>query len=241
MLSVVGSAKQLYSMLSPSAARAPAHLTENKVAEYTCEAITLFANDAHQGLQYPAMSIDLEWSKLDSSLSSYLVDVLNRQLANTTRPSFIGPVEVTSLDFGSVAPDVELVNLRDIYRDFLEDDEQEPVKVIAGPDDADGFEWFRGGSSVPAPPVTHPVRPLGFVQRDTCTVFARDVWSPTGKLQAMQWDLFLSSYESDSPLNAKLNAGNRAQHQHAADSARGHVLTIGIWTTRAYHRFYGNT
>ncbi|KAF8891386.1 hypothetical protein BD779DRAFT_1661759 [Infundibulicybe gibba] len=97
------------------------------------------------------MSIDLEWSKLDSSLSSYLVDVLNRQLANTTRPSFIGPVEVTSLDFGSVAPDVELVDLRDIYRDFLEDDEQDdehgPVKVTAGPDDADGFEWVPRGDS----------------------------------------------------------------------------------------------
>jgi distribution and morphology protein 12 len=90
------------------------------------------------------MSIDLEWSKLDSSLASHLVDVLNRQLANTTRPSFIGPVEVTSLDFGSIAPDIELVDLRDIYRDFLEDDddlERDPVKVTEGAEDDDGFEW----------------------------------------------------------------------------------------------------
>ena len=69
------------------------------------------------------MSIDLEWDKLDASLSSRLVDILNRQLANTTRPSFIGPIEVSSLDFGSIAPDIELVDLRDIYRDFLEDDD----------------------------------------------------------------------------------------------------------------------
>ncbi|KDR73694.1 hypothetical protein GALMADRAFT_72361 [Galerina marginata CBS 339.88] len=91
------------------------------------------------------MSIDLEWIKLDSSFASYLVDVLNRQLGNAERPSFIGPVEVTSLEFGSVAPDVELVDLRDIYRDFLEDDDDEsdrgPVKVTEGAEDEEGFEW----------------------------------------------------------------------------------------------------
>ncbi|PBK93159.1 hypothetical protein ARMGADRAFT_1012843 [Armillaria gallica] len=89
------------------------------------------------------MSIDLEWSKLDSSLSTKLVEILNRQLSSTSRPSFIGPVEVTSLEFGSTAPDVELVDLRDIYRDFLEDDDEEkdPVKVTEGGDDDDEFEW----------------------------------------------------------------------------------------------------
>ncbi|KAH9484448.1 Mitochondrial distribution and morphology protein 12 [Psilocybe cubensis] len=92
------------------------------------------------------MSIDLEWVKLDATLASYLVDVLNRQLKNAERPSFIGPVEVTSLEFGTTAPDVELVDLRDIYRDFLEDEEDNdsdrgPVKVTEGADDEEGFEW----------------------------------------------------------------------------------------------------
>ena len=50
--------------------------------------------------------------------------LLNRQLASTTKPSFIGPIEVTSLDFGTSGPDVELVDLCDIYRDFLEDEEE---------------------------------------------------------------------------------------------------------------------
>ena len=71
------------------------------------------------------MSIDLEWPMLDTALADTLVALLNRQLSATHRPSFIGPVEVTSLDFGTAAPDVELVDLRDIYRDFLEDDEDE--------------------------------------------------------------------------------------------------------------------
>ncbi|RDX56344.1 hypothetical protein OH76DRAFT_1451494 [Lentinus brumalis] len=94
------------------------------------------------------MSIDLEWNRLDSSLASTLVDLINRQLASTPRPSFIGPIEVTSFDFGTNAPDVELVDLRDIYRDFLEDDEEDedgdngapPVKVTEFSDDED-FEW----------------------------------------------------------------------------------------------------
>ena len=87
------------------------------------------------------MSIDLEWTKLDASLATYLVDVLNRQLTSAERPSFIGPVEVTSLDFGSASPDVELVDLREIYRDFLEDDDdldRGPVKVS---EDEEAFEW----------------------------------------------------------------------------------------------------
>jgi mitochondrial distribution and morphology protein 12 len=108
------------------------------------------------------MSIDLEWAKLDSSLASYLVTVLNKQLSTADRPSFIGPVEVTSLDFGSNAPDVELVDLRDIYRDFLDDSDDEsdgdpvigpPVKVTEGADDDDGFEWVsrRAAREEPAP------------------------------------------------------------------------------------------
>jgi len=91
------------------------------------------------------MSIDLEWIKLDASLASYVVDVLNRQLGNAERPSFIGPIEVISLEFGSAAPDIELVDLRDIYRDFLEDDDDNssrgPVKVTEGAEDEEGFEW----------------------------------------------------------------------------------------------------
>jgi mitochondrial distribution and morphology protein 12 len=92
------------------------------------------------------MSIDLDWAKLDTSLSSSLVDLLNRQLASTERPSFIGSVEVTSLEFGSAAPEVELIDLCDIYRDFLEDDDdddesREPVKVTEGAEDEEGFEW----------------------------------------------------------------------------------------------------
>lgn len=101
----------------------------------------------------PTMSVDLEWNRLDSSLARTLVDILNRQLVNVKRPSFIGPVEITGFDFGNVPPDVELVDLRDIHPDFLEDDsdmesEQDNVKVTEGAEgDDDGYEWVSRRAS----------------------------------------------------------------------------------------------
>jgi distribution and morphology protein 12 len=92
------------------------------------------------------MSIDLSWAKLDSTLSDILVEALNKQLSTTEKPSFIGPIEVISLEFGTACPDIELVDLRDIYRDFLEDEDAEQTGdskdalagAVAGEDD---FEW----------------------------------------------------------------------------------------------------
>ncbi|KAI6036392.1 hypothetical protein BKA83DRAFT_669922 [Pisolithus microcarpus] len=91
------------------------------------------------------MSVDLEWNRLDSSLA--------RTALNVKRPSFIGPVEITGFDFGNVPPDVELVDLRDIHPDFLEDDsdmesEQDNVKVTEGAEgDDDGYEWVSRRAS----------------------------------------------------------------------------------------------
>lgn len=141
------------------------------------------------------MSIDLDWNKLGSSLSSSLVDVLNRQLASTARPSFIGPVEVTSLDFGSAPPDIELVDLRDIYRDFLEDDEDEdedhePVKVTEGAEDDEGFEWVSrkaaAGKASDLGPAYHHLPPhIRYGHSPTTELFPstpamhgpRDIWN----------------------------------------------------------------
>lgn len=77
------------------------------------------------------MSLDLAWDKLDDTLATRLVEVLNRQLAAVERPSFIGPVEVTAIDFGTVRPDVQIVDMRDIYRDFLEDDEDSAPNAVS--------------------------------------------------------------------------------------------------------------
>ncbi|KAI0373060.1 mitochondrial distribution and morphology protein 12 [Pilatotrama ljubarskyi] len=142
------------------------------------------------------MSIDLEWNRLDSSLAANLVDLINRQLASTTRPSFIGPIEVTSFDFGSNAPDVELVDMRDIYRDFLEDDEEgeegeaAAAKVAAELSD-DDFEWVSRkavrGKGIEDGPAYHLFPPhmrygmapgMDMLHSTPFLRSPRDIWSP---------------------------------------------------------------
>ena len=68
-------------------------------------------------------SIDLDWTALDESLANTLVELLNKQLASTTRPSFMGPISILGFEFGSNPPDVQVLDICDIYPDFLLDDD----------------------------------------------------------------------------------------------------------------------
>jgi distribution and morphology protein 12 len=77
------------------------------------------------------MSVDIDWGLLSAlpegaspALSASLVELLNTHLATASRPSFIGPITVTSFDFGSSAPEVEITDIRDVWRAFDEGDEE---------------------------------------------------------------------------------------------------------------------
>ena len=121
--------------------------------------IYLFFSDAKLVTVFPSwfggkMSIDLDWNRLDNLLASSLIGIINRQLQAATRPSFIGPVEVTSFDFGSQPPEIERIDLRDIYRDFLEDDDddaegnRDPARSAGRThDEDDEFEWVSRRSA----------------------------------------------------------------------------------------------
>jgi mitochondrial distribution and morphology protein 12 len=92
----------------------------------------------------PGGTIDLDWATLSPEMAEKIIALLNSHLASTTRPSFIGPISITSFDFGSSPPDVELIDVRDIYRDFLEDDQVSSSSSslpLRAPLDEDGFEW----------------------------------------------------------------------------------------------------
>ncbi|GAA97546.1 uncharacterized protein L969DRAFT_43032 [Mixia osmundae IAM 14324] len=91
------------------------------------------------------MSVDIAWDQLDSSLSSKIVDQLNRSFASVTRPSFLGPVDITSFAFGDVQPDVQLVDIRDIYSDFLVDSDDDSTSDSASDEGVNSFE--RSGRS----------------------------------------------------------------------------------------------
>ena len=82
-------------------------------------------------------------------MEKLLWDGDNHQLANVERPSFIGPFEITSLDFGSAAPGVELVDLRDFYCDFLKDRNVHQDGYSRVLRRNEGFEWIsrRAGAA----------------------------------------------------------------------------------------------
>lgn len=66
------------------------------------------------------MSLDLDWSLLDASLADSLLDKLNGSLAKATRPDFIGPITLTSLEFGEDCPDVRITGVGDVWKEFIE-------------------------------------------------------------------------------------------------------------------------
>jgi len=92
------------------------------------------------------MSVDLDWDNLTSELANSLVEILNRQLSSAPRPSFIGPVEVLSFEFGNVPPDVEVIDIRGIHPDFLEDDEEQDGDDDPAPSDQPAPPTRRGQS-----------------------------------------------------------------------------------------------
>ena len=93
-------------------------------------------------------TIDLDWGALTPEFGEKLVELLNTALSTATRPSFIGPISVSAFEFGDLAPNLELVDIRDIYPDFLEDSDEEESEgsgehvnrePLPHPDD---FEWI---------------------------------------------------------------------------------------------------
>lgn len=71
------------------------------------------------------MSFDINWSLLDSQLADKVVGFLNTAFESSPLPSFLGPISVSSVSFGDVDPNVELVDIRDVYPDYAEEDERE--------------------------------------------------------------------------------------------------------------------
>ena len=72
-------------------------------------------------------------------LAVSLIQLLNDQLASASRPSFIGPVTVTGLDFGSSGPEVEIRDIRDVWRGFEEGEDDSGDDAISPPSAPSAF------------------------------------------------------------------------------------------------------
>ena len=70
------------------------------------------------------MSFDIDWPLLDAELADRYLASINVALSSLKRPGFLGEITATSFSFGSASPELELVEIRDVFEQFLhlEDD-----------------------------------------------------------------------------------------------------------------------
>lgn len=66
------------------------------------------------------MSVDLDWAGLAPSFAEGLQARLNALLSDVELPAFLGPVRATRLDLGAEAPDVQVVQICEPWREFRE-------------------------------------------------------------------------------------------------------------------------
>ncbi|GAA5977508.1 hypothetical protein JCM5350_004714 [Sporobolomyces pararoseus] len=79
------------------------------------------------------MSIDLDWSSLDYHLTQSVTSFLSSAFASAPRPNFIGPLSVESFSFGDSEPSLELVDIRDVYKEFLQEQDDDEYEELAIP------------------------------------------------------------------------------------------------------------
>ncbi|RUS28436.1 hypothetical protein BC938DRAFT_481894 [Jimgerdemannia flammicorona] len=80
------------------------------------------------------MSFDIDWAKLDKSVARQVQDILNDNFRRATKPSYIGELRITELDWGTVRPNspnsglnVEITSIGDPFPEFyLPDSDDEP-------------------------------------------------------------------------------------------------------------------
>ncbi|WFD23026.1 Mitochondrial distribution and morphology protein 12 [Malassezia equina] len=64
------------------------------------------------------MSVDLAWADFAPLLVDDLRARLNARLEDMELPSYLGPTHIETLDLGTEAPDVQVVHVGDVWREF---------------------------------------------------------------------------------------------------------------------------
>lgn len=74
------------------------------------------------------MSVELDWSTVDYELTRSVHTALADAFAECALPDFVGPLSLDSFSFGDTQPDVQILDITDIDKTFLDaHDEPEPV------------------------------------------------------------------------------------------------------------------
>ncbi|KAA1075147.1 Mitochondrial distribution and morphology protein 12 [Puccinia graminis f. sp. tritici] len=73
------------------------------------------------------LSIGIDWLPLTPSTAEKLTEWLNGLVANLSPPDFLCPLRIQAIGIGDVAPEVEIVDIRDVSRSFrIADGESHP-------------------------------------------------------------------------------------------------------------------
>lgn len=94
------------------------------------------------------MSFDINWSLLQDGVEAdKLKTFLNSKFESVTRPNFLGPVQVSQLDFGTIPPEIAVTNISDPLEEFYFDDDNET------PNSCSSFEntgsYFDESTTIP--------------------------------------------------------------------------------------------
>lgn len=97
------------------------------------------------------MSFDINWDLLKSGKEAdQLKQHLNGRFTAIERPSFLGPIEIKSFNFGTVPPEITVENitdpLEDFYFDLFEDDHSPHQHLHSSIPTADSMEGVSGDS-----------------------------------------------------------------------------------------------
>ncbi|GBB84933.1 hypothetical protein RclHR1_11500008 [Rhizophagus clarus] len=65
------------------------------------------------------MSFDIFWDKLDNQVAQKVQDIINEHFrTSNNKPSFIGDIEISEFDFGTVPPLIEIIDVTDPFPEF---------------------------------------------------------------------------------------------------------------------------
>lgn len=99
------------------------------------------------------MSFDINWTLLqDGRQAAELVAYLNLKFESEVRPSFLGPVSVEHLDFGTVAPEIAVLDICDPLPEFYVQEFVSPTMSDQSDGSQDASSTDMQGSTLPHDP-----------------------------------------------------------------------------------------
>lgn len=108
-------------------------------------------------------TIDLDWKLLDSALTESVISFLASAFDSAPRPSYLDQIAVSSFSFGVTPPSVSVLDIKDIFKEFLDVEDEEdglldspplpppPPPVFTPPTQPPppaSHEWHSAGSGI---------------------------------------------------------------------------------------------